>query len=908
MSLARGPLRIVLLRSGVYDYAELELHEPVHLVASNNVGKTSLISALQFLYIDDARQMHFSHGWAETRRHYFPESGSLMLFECMTPTGLQVFGLRGLGPVQGFEYQRFAYAGAYEREDFLDERRPRPWDEVARRLIGRELRAMEPRHLRAALTAGGDAGGAPLGLVPLKRSGSYESFRFLFKNLLRLSRIEQDQLKRLFLDIARPQLRRTEVDLRKDYTELFQRVDGQAREIAALRIVAPSIAELVALWGEREGTRGRLAAQWRAIEAALEAERARVEALKREIHDERAALGADEERLKEEQAAALAEGHRLSKEAGGLEHRHQELETLRDFAATFVPEFETANRGRLQQRYDDLTARLQAAGEADRTRVERELAEVRRRLDADLRLVERFGDAVVTRLRERSGLADDALADVFGVLDASLLGEVIDEGRVRVLDEAAALALVRRVHGAFDGEGLALEGLRIRRPPPEHPSPLAGYEDVEAVQARIAEIRADEARLARLLRDALAREELLTERAQVAEELAAARERLDAFETWTRRRCELDEVTADLTDLRVRTEANVKEVQVIGDRLKTVALALNERERRSLEVRTAFERQASDVTRLTPAPTDWVPTTDAGPLDDLGLDALVSDYRQGSRSQLDLSRRVEKLFAEILFRTADRIAGATEKETIALLEDELAALEEREKAVKDLWASLVDGLRNAFKALLDGVDEIRREVSRLTAALGRGKVSNLERIELELAPQHDLIQRLRSVVDVEEVPLFAGPEGRTRAAVDVQKWLEDRPRLDLAELFDLRFKVIDARGQPKSFDSLSQIESQGTSTTIKVLVHLELLRSMLSDNDVAVPFFLDEVATLDAPNLRALIEHASQMGFVPVVASPEARDCVDTLYFLRPPGPGRDRLVLDETSRLRRHREPADAP
>ena len=61
-----GPTRLVLLRAGKYDYGEVELINPLHLVGPNNIGKTSLIAVLQFLYIDDQRVMHFSRELAET--------------------------------------------------------------------------------------------------------------------------------------------------------------------------------------------------------------------------------------------------------------------------------------------------------------------------------------------------------------------------------------------------------------------------------------------------------------------------------------------------------------------------------------------------------------------------------------------------------------------------------------------------------------------------------------------------------------------------------------------------------------------------------------------------------------------------------------------------------------------------
>ena len=84
MSMRSGPYRIVALHCGKFDYAEIEIDTPVHLIGPNNVGKTSLISLLQFLYLDDQRQMQFSRDMPETRRYYFPEKYSYALFECLT--------------------------------------------------------------------------------------------------------------------------------------------------------------------------------------------------------------------------------------------------------------------------------------------------------------------------------------------------------------------------------------------------------------------------------------------------------------------------------------------------------------------------------------------------------------------------------------------------------------------------------------------------------------------------------------------------------------------------------------------------------------------------------------------------------------------------------------------------------
>lgn len=904
MSVARGLLRIVLLRSGGYDYAELDLQTPIHLVAGNNVGKTTLIAALQFLYIDDVRQMHFAHDLSKTKQHYFPSSGSFVLFECMTPTGLQVFGLRGQGPVQGFDYDRFTYSGAYIKSDFLDDRMPLPWSEVSQRLVSRDLRPMEAKHVRASLTGSRDSKGPPLGLVPLKRSGSYDSFRFLFRNLLRLSRIEQKQLKELFIDICRPRLRHVEVDVRHDYSEMFARIEKDAQDVEALQTVAPAIAELVKAFDARGQVRRRQVASWRRIETLLESERVRVGMAVDGLETRRSEVDRELQWLEGEQASSRDEAQSLAVQRGRLQEKQRSLAELRDRVRSFEPNLESVGRRELQKRLDGLVARLATASRASRSHVEAELRKLRQRLPLEQRLVALHTDAVVTWLRRESGLDDSALADVFTVVNPALLGEVVDGDRIQVGDPQAAVALMGAIAAAFDDVGFAAHGIRVRGAGEGGASPLDEYQNVDVVRERVRQTIRRIEELDEVLHDLAEAEEVESERDDAQAALDEARARLGEWESWTERQHELADAEASLVELAKhseRVEARRRDLQAEQTRFAVEASGFDGQIR---VLRDELQRCVMDVQRLQSPPSDWgegllPPDSDAAPFDE-----LLRMYRGDHVRQQQLDRDVSQLFRDVENKTAGRHSAATDAETILRLQGELDALGARQKAVQELWTSLVDGMCSAFKSLVEAVDEVQREVSRLTAALNRRQVSNLERVELTLVKQRDLVERLESVIHVDETPLFAAAGGRAQAAHELRGWLESRPRIELAELFDLRFRIIDVRGHTKTFDSLSQIESQGTSTTIKVLVHLELLRTLLADETVTVPFFLDEVATLDPANLSALVDHAVTMGFVPVIASPEARDSVDTLYFLRPSAGG---LVLDETSRVRIDRGQASA-
>jgi len=85
--------RLILIRSGCYEYAEIELTGALQIVGPNNTGKTALINTLQFLYLDDRRHMDFGSYTAEqTREFYFLNQYSYVLFECLGATGKCVIG------------------------------------------------------------------------------------------------------------------------------------------------------------------------------------------------------------------------------------------------------------------------------------------------------------------------------------------------------------------------------------------------------------------------------------------------------------------------------------------------------------------------------------------------------------------------------------------------------------------------------------------------------------------------------------------------------------------------------------------------------------------------------------------------------------------------------------------------
>src|SRR5258706_15603012 len=203
--MSTGPQRLVLIRSGRYEYAEVDLAGALQIVGPNNTGKTTLINTLQFLYLDDRRHMDFGSYTAEqTREFYFPNQYSYILFECLGATGLSVVGWRGKTKRSGGDPERFFYSGPFAASDFLDHknqvREPR---EVNARLGLKQFRVIKSAHEQRELLLPpltGEARG--LGIVALRDRDKYHHFRETLKNLLTLSAITQDQMRDHLLMLA----------------------------------------------------------------------------------------------------------------------------------------------------------------------------------------------------------------------------------------------------------------------------------------------------------------------------------------------------------------------------------------------------------------------------------------------------------------------------------------------------------------------------------------------------------------------------------------------------------------------------------------------------------------------------------------------------------------------------------
>ena len=895
-----GPTRLIILNSGKYDYGEVELVRPLHLVGPNNVGKTSLIAALQFLYIDDQRYMHFSRDMDDTRRYYFPDPNSYILFECLTPTGYRVVGVQGLGPLKRYEFRRFSYQGKFDITDFLDEaNKLRQEDEIRGLLADRDYRKLEPNQLKAALTGSGDNNGVHLGLVPTRDSDAYRRFRRVFSNLLRLAHLSQEDLKRFLYEIYESEFKQKSIDLETGYSSQFEKVKRLADEVRGLQAVADDIRRALLLAAERDEVRGNLPLLFTHIGCAWEVIRAEIVESREKLNLQMEQLAGKESQAKEEYRETEQSMRSLDQQLGALKRDLKNIEQEKTEFRDYLADIEDAKIANLKTQIEEIGYLLKNAVQEPATRVAARIRMQEKDLTAQRGLLEGISRTVATKLK---GLCEETdLKQAFRLLNHKVLSLQLGPDGLRIDDEAGLQARVKaiteKIYDDVYQDGAVTLSLGSLDPPC-----LEEYTDPALIAEKIKVLEEAVTRDRKTLQAAEETEKLAHRKKALEQEYEEFRERLRRFSVFQENLTKAREWQKEHDQLEKKSSQYVDRLHQLREMQREIDNEQRNIKGRITQSAAKEEKYLNDIRSLQRPDQAWTARATLQLPD--SFEEMHALYLELSAKQKTLDVELGNRLLVIDSRTYGRSKGDCEAETLRILGEELDALAQKEEAAEKLWSGLAAGLQSSIKNILGDLDRLRGKVEDLNRQLCKVSVSNLQRLRLELDENDQLVPWLKKVIRQEDSPLFAATQDTSEAYGCIGEFLKKSGRIELRQLFELKFVVTTADGKEREYQKLESIESNGTTITIKVLINLMLLRGLLDNRkEVSIPYYLDEASSLDQDNASAIVRQSRILGFTPVLASPEAMDAADNLYFLKDNG---GRLILDSSALVRIHREDND--
>lgn len=885
---AYGVTRIVLINSGKYLFGDFNRWDVpcLVLVGDNNFGKTTLINALQYLYIDDQSKMNFGpqRKGEDTRRYYFPNPRqSYIIFECQTPQGFRTVVV--CCPTVDLELKRFVFEGAYKQKDFLEGDpndntwKVREFGDVSARLADRRFTQVKPIDWARCLTGTARGTAIPsLAIVPVRDQEAYEQFREIFGSLLRLKDMDERTLRELLRNVYRGDLVNAELRLRDDYGEGLRELRRRANHARALKQLEPALHMLLQLYTKLQSSERLMPGVYAAYREAYQRELAELERnleLMRVAHDEAG------KRI----AGVEGEAEAVSSRIGDIRQSQGELTGTRKLCRDLRAELEGFDEAAAPKRLLELEEQRREleyilrrhSGRTDSDLLARE-AELKGAIEDLDRALRREGQRLCESLLK--DLDRPTLARAFALLPKSLLDKPLGKDGVEVLARARLLDLLKQAASAVTSEG-GLESEVVRATPGA--LVLADLEeslDLERIALRKAKVEAELKGIQTMLT-------LVKEHRQAGQELKplgksirdiqACQTKSTQLKSQLERLATLEQdelrLASELRQLDAKHSSLRQESSRLRDALHDAKLKFDAAETAIAGLRRRKDGIDATVRHAREQMLSW--NEEQAPTDLPSSTAIIAEHLEDMARHFE-SARQEK--AEIERQINDNpegvriLSGLAIGKEVETLQDTLHSIEAQETAAKQTWQELVRNITSRLKSLLDGLETMKEKVGEINRAFGKIKVSDLRSIDIQVRDNIPRINRIKDKIAHEGLSEYVD----SRTADAALEWLDDFISLEgtvnVIDLFALEFHITQSGGKKAVYTSLTSVtESNGTSITIKVLLNTLLLRKLFDAGRLeAVRFFvyLDETAVLGPANIDQIAVRAKSYGLLPVFAAP----------------------------------------
>jgi hypothetical protein len=879
-------LRIGMVNSGMFDLLELNLDvKAIHLIGQNNVGKTSLISLIQFLYFHDAREMTFPKSLPESLAFYFRREGAYILFEVRTLLGTRrTVGVYGEGIAASREV--FVFDGSFALVDFLDENRyVLPLKQVQEKFFERSFHRYQKfeDYEKALLGENADAG-YNVQLFDLSTT-NFRLLRKLLQGLLRLDKLTSGDVQQFLINIVETGAVKTKINISQDFErknrEILQ-IQGQLNE---LRRLEPIIKNWQFITGKIDETNQRLETS---LERLYHTSSRYLTILTDQAHDARThyeTLTHQTRELEEKQKT-------LIEKRTNSQHQLDEWAKTIDTFQSLQQVCEAHSKLHTEQERNDLIAQKVELEQTLATVQPENLQDLRRqrqqRLTEQARLRRQLDQRTLTELWQEARLSDTEQSLLKFLISERLSGLPVETA---VDNPEEFIAASRQVLTYLDHEE-TFRGFGLVIPKSEWYVPA---EAMESLAERLERLAQEIDRLNRKIEVAENRARTEAELRHIDAEIRQKDEILRKFEelethttrygSLTRCRERRESLATIHQHILAKTEQLEARLTALRKEAQQLYADLSSLER---EIKTANQTHQALKSFATDCPPDIQNMPEADLPEEYRLaqdrvrrrrNELIQLEEQLQEPQTQLDARYDRESPELTFEQwIERKLNITQ---------EIVRFEEQ---LHENYNNLIILVRGELDKLTQAFEAVQFKVVDLNNLIKTVSISNIDRIEVGIK-ESELVEAIRQTGQLQmdlfsaNLQTFSFEQAREMVDDYLSRIRNYGRELNLKDMFKLEFRVKFIHSQEISTTTeIHKFESHGTETGIKIVLYLGLIRLLQGQKkslNARLPFFLDEVGSIDSNNLKQLIAYCEETNFLPIFASPEIRQDIPHNYIFQ---------------------------
>lgn len=227
------------------------------------------------------------------------------------------------------------------------------------------------------------------------------------------------------------------------------------------------------------------------------------------------------------------------------------------------------------------------------------------------------------------------------------------------------------------------------------------------------------------------------------------------------------------------------------------------------------------------------------------------------------------------------------KQFIRDVEEEIKNIPEMDKVISNLLDTLSYEIGSPTFSFLTAFNDFKTFVYKsYNTKLAEYPVSNIQSVKVKIYETEELIKDLEKISKLN----FAGGFDFDNAYTESKKALERQlteskgKPIDIYDLFTIKVEITKVTGESEEIDLSKQVQSRGTNIVLKLYLFLNILKDLVqsaSENKVVI--YVDELDAIGQKNVKHLIQFCKDNNFIPIFAAPRKVEGIQKYYMIKEP-------------------------
>jgi len=855
--------RLVLLNSDIYSKADIELKDAdaIQLIGPNNIGKSTLIYALNFLFIVDGKRMIFSgqrSGDKSTIHHYFPtHNKSFLIFEVFKNRYYCILIKR---TVDG-DLEYYKIENEYKEALFINQDNQRLYSlqEVESNHITNKIdfdKFKDKREVFNFIYKSGKSNNAVVWLDSnVKTDGLSNNFSKIYKYLIYSKDIDNTVLKDSLIIADKKE--KDKIVFTKQSQNEINRLLNFNNEIKVIRSLEKDFNVFKELVNQYKATNTILSKlvhnfndKYKIVINDIHEKTQEKEKLKNQYYAElNENLKPQKDKLLQNKGSFETNISRDTEDLKKLENKKIEILSIGD--ADTIPFFQQSIENLDKERKNIETKISQIETQDLRKQdIENKVKKLTESLKNIKEKIDNYKNLLIHQI-SKDKKTKELVNSIFSDNLTSLSKDYIEK----------EIKQVSEIMQIFDGA--------IKLPNNIKTKPI---ESIEELKTSVEELQKELKANQDLLPIAEKFEKNKEELEKIKKEISDCQKKIDRINSFPNLIKEIDTISKRITNNQQKLDNLEKEIIKIVAKIKEldnkhfniVGNIKDLNERRKVITEWKVEIEETVIIEIENETTE-------------SIDNIYRNFKRYFNDRIEIRHKKERLF-DNLKRKIESVE-ANEEELIEYIESELATINKKEKSINDLLRSISSLYSAQAKSLLSSYDEFYSWViNQFNRKLGKIKISDIDSLKIELIQNETLKKDLYKIMEIQGLDYNQILFDQTDNLNVLKKYLENGITINFSDLFDIKLHL-ENKGKKKVVDLKNQIESDGTDKMIRLVIIMAIINKLtINDKENKIVLFIDELGTIDDENRIELLKFCKENNFLPISAALHPFDGFDKYY------------------------------